>query len=1116
LDGSCADGTGPPSDRAAGPIARELGESPVLDQITESVGGVSCIRLRDPPAEDDPGPILNPSSAELPSPGARLGRYQLFDEIARGGMGAVFRGHDVDLGRELAVKVLLRSHMEEPELVRRFVEEAQIGGQLQHPGVVPIYELGALADRRPFFTMKLVRGRTMAELLRARSAPGDDWPRLLSIFESVCQTIAYAHARGVIHRDLKPSNVMVGSFGEVQVMDWGLAKILRLGGTDEGQPIGQNDPKAAQGVIGSQAGVILGTPGYLAPEQARGEVEAIDERADVFGLGAILCEILTGEPAFTGHSSDELMRKATRDNLDGAFARLDNCGADPELIVLTKGCLAAPREDRPRHAGAVSERITAYLAGVQERFRQAELARAAADARAAEQANRRALADELARQAQARADEEHRRRRLTAALATSLIATIVVLSGGWAWNARQQQVIERQRQDRARRVAMALGEARLRRDEAERARDDGARWLAALDAAHAVERLAVDARDEPTRHQITRLVQAVEAAAEAAEADQKLLDSVVDIRSAKADGRDGSASDADYAAAFRQAGYDVDLIGPEAASAWIRSRPAGVAVALAAALDDWAGERRRSRPRVAAAWKRLVETARSADPDPTRDRLRVLWSEPESAARRELLEKLARDVDPRAWRPASLSLLAGALIEAGARDAAVALLYRAQAAHPGDVWINYDLGRALEDLHPTRSEAAIGFFTVARALRPETAHGLAHALETRGRDAEARVIFEDLTRLRPANGGHWACLGRLLQRGGDLAWSQAALENAVLRLRATIDVNPDDFHSHVLLGSSLEAQGKLAEAVAEYRAAIRLEPDSSAVHDNLGALLLARSEVAEAIAEFREAIRLQPDFAAPHHNLGLALRGQGEIEDAVAEFREAMRLDGELVGEAPFELGATLRRTGRYGEAIDLYRRLRERVGDHPRQHLRVAGELAGAERQAALARRLPDILRGDDRPKDAAEGLEFALLAYHARQFGLSAELYAESFRADPKLTEDLSAQFRYMAACSAALAAAGKGSSESPLDESGKARWRQQALDWLRADLAYGMMLAHTCLAAREFVSLKLRRWNADPELAGIRDEDALDELPEAQRRAWRQFWADVEATVGATRVQ
>ena len=126
----------------------------------------------------------------------------------------------------LAVKVLHDQFRDQPEMVRRFIEEAQIGGQLQHPGVVPVYELGTLPDRRPYIAMKLIRGRTLSEVLAGRRERGEDEARLLGIFESACQTMAYAHARGVIHRDLKPSNIMVGSFGEVQVVDWGLAKVL--------------------------------------------------------------------------------------------------------------------------------------------------------------------------------------------------------------------------------------------------------------------------------------------------------------------------------------------------------------------------------------------------------------------------------------------------------------------------------------------------------------------------------------------------------------------------------------------------------------------------------------------------------------------------------------------------------------------------------------------------------------------------------------------------------------------------------------------------------------------------------------------------------------------------
>src|SRR5262249_10499278 len=159
----------------------------------------------------------------------------------------------------------------------RFVEEAQIGGQLQHPGIVPVYDVGSFADRRPFFSMKLVRGHTLAVLLRGRPHPSDGLPRFLGIFEQVCQTVAYAHARGVIHRDLKPPNVMVGSFGEVQVMDWGLAKVLPQGGVADDAAAGKTDQEAVVATVRSggdgsdrsRAGSVLGTPSYMAPEQAR-------------------------------------------------------------------------------------------------------------------------------------------------------------------------------------------------------------------------------------------------------------------------------------------------------------------------------------------------------------------------------------------------------------------------------------------------------------------------------------------------------------------------------------------------------------------------------------------------------------------------------------------------------------------------------------------------------------------------------------------------------------------------------------------------------------------------------------------------------------------------------
>src|SRR6516225_4615743 len=213
LDVGLAAGYGRPAD----------GPSSVLAGLRESLGDLRPVLLKE--AQGESAHIVHPKTDAMPSPEQTGDRYQLQGEIARRRMGAVLRGRDVDLGRDLAVKVLLEKYVERPEVARRFIEEAQIGGQLQHPGVVPVYDIGRFGDR-PFFTMKLVEGQTLAAILGHREQPTDDQPRLLNIALQVAQALAYAHAKGVIHRDLKPANIMVGAFGEVQVMDWGLAKVL--------------------------------------------------------------------------------------------------------------------------------------------------------------------------------------------------------------------------------------------------------------------------------------------------------------------------------------------------------------------------------------------------------------------------------------------------------------------------------------------------------------------------------------------------------------------------------------------------------------------------------------------------------------------------------------------------------------------------------------------------------------------------------------------------------------------------------------------------------------------------------------------------------------------------
>jgi len=186
---------------------------------------------------------------------ARAGRYLLAGELARGGMGAIIRGHDTDLNREVALKVLHEGHEPDEDLRRRFIDEAHITGRLQHPGVVPVYESGRFLDGRPFFAMKLIGGRTLAALLRERRDSQTDRARLLKVFEQACQAVAYAHSNDTIHRDLKPANIMVGAFGEVLVLDWGLAKTL----TSDYAPI--NDAPGTSPLTRSSA--LTTQPGYI-------------------------------------------------------------------------------------------------------------------------------------------------------------------------------------------------------------------------------------------------------------------------------------------------------------------------------------------------------------------------------------------------------------------------------------------------------------------------------------------------------------------------------------------------------------------------------------------------------------------------------------------------------------------------------------------------------------------------------------------------------------------------------------------------------------------------------------------------------------------------------------
>jgi eukaryotic-like serine/threonine-protein kinase len=1048
----------------AGPASTEPRDLPatssgVLKVLDRSIGPVPRILLRDAAETARPGR----ASLEEPSIAAgEAGRYQLVGEVARGGMGAILAGRDVDLGRDLAIKVILDEHRDDPEMIGRFVVEAQIGGQLQHPGIVPVHELGRFPDGRLYIAMKLVRGRTLAELLDDRIGPAEDRPRFLSIFEQVCRTMAYAHARGVVHRDLKPANIMVGRFGEVQVMDWGLAKVLQPGsGADDFNRGRGRDQSGTIRTIRmaleageSRAGAVIGTPAYMAPEQARGAIDELDERADVFGLGSILCQILTGQPAYAGRPGLELHRMAERAELEDAHGRLDTSGADAELIDLATSCLAPAPKDRPRDAGAVLLMLSAYVEGSERRLRESDLARARAEALAA---------------------EERKRRVLTMALAASVLATALLAVGGWAWMARDRLA---RTEARNALINQAIDLATVKRDQARFASAASSTlWVEAIEAARRAESLLAEGENSPElRGRVATLLETVlheQTRSEAAEKDRRIVERLAEIHNDLGVHGDDERADSEYRAAFRGFGVALDAIEPADAGARLAASPA--AAEMANALDQWAFIRRGGRLRDPHGADRLIAVAKAADPDPWRNQLRDTLAHMPSDRGRALaaLERLADTADLDRLPEASVSRLAFALSMRGRRERAITLLRQTQRKHPGDFWVNSDLGREL--LSSDRPQEAVRFYAVAVGIRPQS--GLA------------------LDRL-----------GQALQQSGQA-------EEAAATFRRLIDLRSADAHAHVSLGSALLELGDRPAAESAFRAAEGLINSGEWwVRDCIANAWKDWGDRAAAIAERREAVRQEPDFAVAREQLGSELLEIGCVDEAVDAFRESLHIDPRLP-HARAGLARALLARGELAAALAVGSVDAGRSRSGPR--FRKPALSWNAEEWIALDARLSAVLSGRDRPVDATEGAALAQLCSFRHLDATAAQFWLEAFTSEPRVADDPNTDARYQAARAAALAGTSRGSAPPPLDENARAGLRRQALDWLAEDLAaYDRRLEDGIYRHRIEILNPLGRWWVDPALAGLRDEKAIAALPDEERAAILALWTRAGAVLERAR--
>ncbi|HEX5269041.1 MAG TPA: serine/threonine-protein kinase, partial [Gemmataceae bacterium] len=412
--------------------------------------------------EYTPGGTPAPSpAASAAAPPVRADRYTLKQFHAKGGMGEVWLAEDCDVGRDVALKRMRRKGT--PEEQERFLREARITGQLEHPGIVPVHELGSDENGQPVYVMKFVHGRTLTDVIKeyhdraaAAGTPREvQLLRLLGVFVSLCQTVAYAHNRGVLHRDLKPDNVMLGPYGETLVLDWGLAKVVGQGEAAAG---GVSAALSTSGEsMESAAGTVRGTPGYMAPEMAGGEVEAIDQASDVYLLGSTLYHILTGRPPRRGKPMVELLKEAT--TVTPPAPRSFDPNVPRPLEAICQKAMAFAKADRYPGAAALAEDVQHYLAGEPVT------------------AYPEGWGDRAKRWAR-----KHQR-----ALARGAVAVLVagVVAGAFAvvWGALEKQAEAERRADRDREAKRLQDEAVARLAEFDKKADESRFYLASLNPA---------------------------------------------------------------------------------------------------------------------------------------------------------------------------------------------------------------------------------------------------------------------------------------------------------------------------------------------------------------------------------------------------------------------------------------------------------------------------------------------------------------------------------------------------------------------------------------------------------------------------------------------------------
>jgi tetratricopeptide (TPR) repeat protein len=952
---------------------------------------------------------------------------------------------------------------------------------MDHPNIARVLDAGATEAGRPYFVMELVKG----VLLTAYCDEHRLTPReRLELFVPVCQAIQHAHTKGIIHRDVKPSNVLVALYDGrpvPKVIDFGIAKA-----------VGQH---LTEKTLVTGFGNVVGTLEYMSPEQAELNALDIDTRSDVYSLGVLLYELLTGSTPLPKKRLKEAalleaLRLIREEEPPRPSTRLSTTEELPAI--------AAHRGLEPKKlSGLVRGELDWIVMKALDKDRNRRYQTADGFARDVQ----RYLADEpvlaCPPSAAYRLRKFARRNRAAVLTAAGVLALVLVAGAGlWSW----------QHQEALRRTENAL-HAELARRGAESSLAQlpelyrRALWGQAEALLEQADRQLEAGGDGALRQRLTR--------ARHHTAFLRGLDTIRLAKSVLVAGKENLAgARIGYRDAFAANGLDVLGGDPVELAGKLNDSP--VRDYLLAALDDWAlHEDANNR-------QRLLALTAAATGQEWRRQVHAFWDDGVRLSQ-------VYDAIPDSERtPAVIIVVAIRLKELG-QDGIVRRLEQGLRLHPGDFWLHSTLGFLQRKERP---DAAIGAFRTALALRPNTAvplHNLGVVLSEKKEYDAAIAEFREAIRLDPAYAEPHHGLGVALH-------ARKEYDAAIAEFKEAIRLEPDHAVAHNNLGNTLYRRGEYDAAVAEYKEAVRLDPAFAVPHYSLGSLLMDRKEYDAAAAEFKEAVRLDPRYAAPHNHLGRILQARKEYDAALAEYREAVRLDPDYApahnnlgtvlaarkeydaavaafketvrlnpgnGVAHGNLGLAYRELGRFAESVAALREAARLMPyDLPGQlHLRRANELLALDQQLTAFR------QGKARPKTPAEAVALAAFAMSEfkQEYGLAVRLFADAFAADARLP----AGHRYPAACAACWAAAGRGKDAGQFGDRERPALRRQALDWLRAHLELAAVLLDR---DPDRLRKMLEQLLASADLASVHGPEALVKLPEAERQAWQQFWDDV----------